>query len=463
MPMFLISSTLLPSASSTPSPTPSLAHLLVTADNNPEILSSPTLSLITPAPSSVPSISSSFESLHSVMEDQPKPECTCLSLITLISLSLPFIPSLAPLSTDDASKLILPPTPQSASLAPLLKSLPLKPTLLTLPPSEILILKLDLPLCALSPPPDHSPAFLPSPSTFEILFWSSSVLSMLDSLSVLLQHDQSLSLLEILSQSYRPLKLQVEPTPVPVLAGSDVLLGSPECPPSPLDDIILPLLSTPLEVSVIAPIPSHSLPLQQSLGVTSNGPVSSPLEVTPFPASTTIPSTLQQVLTLAPQWLLYLVPHWQLLRSQEPSLSSDVSSMHAPPFSHISILTPQWLLYLVPQLFRLQELPMAHEVSLTPFVPCLPHASPPLLLSSLSSSFTHFNFTLTLVTTASLFSILLNISKTIFTHVHKVQSKNEDIGSSQTGNPKTYDALAQWLWLGQTRPMPHASCLTWEA
>jgi len=378
---------------------------LLSTNGDPELAIAPTSSslILLPTPASV----------RLEMDDQPepKPKRACLSLINPISLSLPFIPSLAPLSTNDASKLISPPTPWSTSLAPSSKSLPLKPMLLTLPPSEILIPKLDLPLHALSPPPDHFPAFLPLPSTFEILFRSLSVLLMLDSLSVPLQHDQSSSSSEILSQSYRPLKLQVEPTPAPALAVSNVSLSSPERPPSPLDDIVLPLLPVlPLKASIIIPIPPHATPPQRLPGLTTVGSDSSPLKVTPALASTTIPSTPQQVPTLAPQWLLYLIS----------------------------------------QLVGLQELPTAHEVSSTPLAPHIPHVSPLLLLPG--SSPTHFSFALTLITTAALVSALLNFLTTISTHVSKFWTKNEDIGSNHNSTPKASDAFAQQLWLGQYTP-----------
>jgi len=134
--------------------------------------------------------------------------------------------------------------------------------------------------------------------------------------------------------------------------------------------------------------------------------------------------------------VLYLVP--QLVRWQELMLITDVSSMHAPHSVHLSITTLstlQWLLYLVPQLLGSQE-PLVHEVLSTPFTP---------RLSSLSSA--HFNFMFTLVTMASLVSTLPNILAIIFTHPWKVQSKNEDISSSQTGTPKTsktYNTSVQW-------------------
>jgi len=53
---------------------------------------------------------------------------------------------------------------------------------------------------------------------------------------------------------------------------------------------------------------------------------------------------------------------------------------------------------------------------------------------------------------ASLVSTLPNVLATIFTLARKVQSKNEDLGSSHTGTPKTCNISAQRLRLGQYTP-----------
>ena len=438
------------STSPTLSSTPPLAHL--PTDDNPEITPAPLSSLPVPSdPECLPSPA------YSAMDDQPKsvPEPTVSISSTLLpsaSHTPSHTPSLAHSAAEDISEIA--PTPPSLSLItsappPSMHSISSECLLSATedqpepePESASMSLKPskhDLSPRALSLSPDHLPAPLVSLSTLEI--------STPDSPPVALLPDQSLLLSGALSQSSKPCDFESTHASI-----ADIVPLSPLEPPLSLIGESVLLLPTPLEVSVIAPIPSHSPPLQRSLGVTSNGSVSSPLEVTPFPASTMIPSTPQQVPTLAPQWLLYLVPHWQLLRSQEPSSSSDVSSMRVPPFSHLSIPTPQWLLYLVPQLFGLQELLTAHEVSSMPFAPRLPHASPPLLPSSSCSA--HFTFAFTLVTTTSLFSILLNVSKTIFTHARKFQSKKEDLGgSSLSGTPKTSktcNTSAQWL--GQYMP-----------
>src|SRR6266571_4026223 len=461
---------LTPSCTSLPS-TPPVRLVHLAAEDVSEIASTPPLSSIASAPSSMPAISS--ECLPSATEDQSEPEPVSTPSVIPTSPALPSTPSLAPLFTDDFPELASAPR-SSSPISPTDLECPLSPVHSASddqPEPEPELASTSVPLSSLplststhalsatnsqsvtstlaSPPPDHLPASLPSPSTLEDS--PSPEISTPDPLLVVLPPDQSSSLLGSLCQFCR--HCEFESTPAPASTVDIVPLHSPEVYPSEssLGETI-PLLSASLEVSVIAPIPSHSPPLQRPLGVTLNGSVSTSLEVAPSPTSTTIPSTPQQVLTLAPQWLLYLVPHWQLLRSQEPSSSSDVLSMRAPPFSHLSIPTSQWLLYLVPQLLGSQELLTAHEVSSMPFAPRLPHASPPLLPSSSCSA--HFTFAFTLVTTTSLFSILLNVSKTIFTHARKFQSKKEDLGgSSLSGTPKTSktcNTSAQWL--GQYMP-----------
>src|SRR6266702_5200878 len=343
-PTFSISSTLLPST-----PPVRLSHSA--AEDVPEIAYTPPSlsSITTPAPSSMLSIS--LQCLPSATEDQLEPVST--PSIISASLAVPLTSSLTSPSTDDLP--ILASTLHSSSSVPLtnfeyLPSITVdqpepEPASISLIPS-----KLDPSPRALSPPPDHFPAPFLSSSTLE--FSPPSETSTPDSLPVTLspkQLSESL-LLRTLGQSSRPCEFES----TPACAADIVPLSPPESPLSSIGESV-PLLPASLEVSVIVPIPAHSPPLQRSLGVTSNGSVSSPLEVTPFPASPTIASTPQQVSTLALQWLLDLVPQlvgWQL------TLISDVSSTRAPRSVHLSITTrstPQWLLYLVPQLLGSQE------------------------------------------------------------------------------------------------------------
>ncbi len=425
-----------PSCTSLPSTPPvQLVHLA--AEDVSKIASTPPLSSITSAPSSMPAILS--ECLPSATEDQSEPEPVSTPSVIPTSPALPLTPSLVPLFTDDFPKLtsaprssspILPmdlecllspvhsasddqpePKPELMSTSVPLSSLPLSTSTHTLLATNGQSVMSTL----ASPPPDHLPVSLPLPSTLEDL--PSPEISTPDPLPVVLPPDQSSSLLGSLCQSCR--HCEFESTPAPASTVDIVSLCSPEMSPSKsLLGETIPLLSVSLKVSVIAPILSHFLPPQQSLGVTLTSSVSTLLKVAPSPTSPMIPSTPQQVPTLAPQRLLYLVP--QLVGCQQELVSiSDVSSTLVPHFIHLSIPTPQRLLYLVPQLLRSQE-PLVHEDSLTPLTPPLPHASPPLLLSSSSSA--HFSFALTLITTAALVSALPNISETIPTLVHKVQS-----------------------------------------
>ncbi len=70
--------------------------------------------------------------------------------------------------------------------------------------------------------------------------------------------------------------------------------------------------------------------------------------------------------------------------------------------------------------------------------PHLPYSSPLLRLSQAGSSSAHFGFVLTVITITilfkiKLFSVLPNISATVFTHACKVQSK-QDVGTGSSWN-----------------------------
>ncbi|KAH8988274.1 hypothetical protein EDB86DRAFT_2049604 [Lactarius hatsudake] len=54
----------------------------------------------------------------------------------------------------------------------------------------------------------------------------------------------------------------------------------------------------------------------------------------------------------------------------------------------------------------------------------------------LNLAFSHFDFTLTLTTTAALFSALPNISTTLLPYAHKAQRKIKDVGSDRNDIPK---------------------------
>ncbi|KAH8988643.1 hypothetical protein EDB83DRAFT_2535364 [Lactarius deliciosus] len=149
------------------------------------------------------------------------------------------------------------------------------------------------------------------------------------------------------------------------------------------------------------------------------GPVSAQLEVTPSPASPTVPPVLRQVTTA--QWLLYLDP--QLPEWQELSLVHEVLSIKLPA------LAPR------PSLF--------HSSGLLRRTPA------------------RFGFTLALVTAAVLASIL-NILAIISTFACRFQSKIEDFSNSQIGtlNTSSRDVFAQQPRLRQYTPRD--SCFVFD-
>jgi hypothetical protein len=158
------------------------------------------------------------------------------------------------------------------------------------------------------------------------------------------------------------------------------------------------LPTPPLEASPNAPVSPHSQTQPQTLRVTPIGSVSSLLEVTSAPASTTVPFVPQRVSTTP--WLLYLVP--QRLEWQQPS-STTIASR-------------------------------------------IPHSSStPVRLSSPSSIHFHFAFTLVLL------SALLIVSATLPTHACEFRTKNEVISSNRIGGaPQTSDPLVH-----RPRPAQH--------
>ena len=77
----------------------------------------------------------------------------------------------------------------------------------------------------------------------------------------------------------------------------------------------------------------------------------------------------------------------------------------------------------------------AFEPSLQTTTPSLhlPYSSPPPLLTSCPSS-AHPNFVLTPIIITVMLTALINISATIFTHLHKFWSINEDLDTSTSQN-----------------------------
>ncbi|KAH9169292.1 hypothetical protein EDB89DRAFT_1908712 [Lactarius sanguifluus] len=164
----------------------------------------------------------------------------------------------------------------------------------------------------------------------------------------------------------------------------------PHVSPSSLGELI-PLLPAQHEVSVTVPTLRHSTPPQQPPGFKTVGSDCSTLEVTPAPASPTTPSVPQP--------------------RESPLVYYEVSSTLAAP-----------------------------RFSLT---------SPPLPLSRFGLA---HNFALAIVVATAFVSTLINLSKTLLTHLRKFQSKYEDFGNSQNGIPEARNIPTQRLRLGQFTP-----------
>ncbi|KAI9437893.1 hypothetical protein BJY52DRAFT_1217529 [Lactarius psammicola] len=350
-------------------------------DDVPEIASTPPpFTSITPACPLTLSILSNFEYLPSETEEEPESEPASMSSTTPSSLPLQSTPFLSSPSDVDVPELASAP-PSSLSISSDPECLPSamedqpepeSASTLSIPP------KLYLPPRVLTHISDHLPASHPSRSTLEIS--PSSVIST-PALPVSLLHDQS----SFSSESRRPSELKA--------ASCEVILHTSDA------NLLLPL-----EVSLNALVSPHSSSSQQSLGVTSIS--SDLLETAPAPASPSIPSVPKQVPTA--QWLLYLVP--QLLKSQEPLLVPEVTSMRTPR---------------------------------------LTHSLPPLRMSGFRSA--HFDFALIIVTTAVLVFVFPNVLATFLSHARKFGNKNKDLSDRQNSNLKTGNTFAQRLRLQYTQ------------
>ncbi|KAH9031400.1 hypothetical protein EDB83DRAFT_1843220 [Lactarius deliciosus] len=383
-------STTLPPSDSTLSHASSFARSVT--DSDPLFASTP--------PSASPTSSTC---LPSVTEEQPEPEPEPIPLIApastfastpLSSSSSTFLPTPVISATDCQSES----EPASTSESSVSK-FGLSPRALPLPPDQ----KLDLPPRTLSLPPDQTLTPHSSSPLLEI--------STLGSLPVSLSPDQSFESLSFKSEALGQSSGSCELVSSTLVFAADVVtLSHPELPLSPGEPILF-LLSS-LDAPLNAPILPRSTPPRLP-ELKTIGSVSTQLEVTPSPASPTVPPVPRQVTTA--QWLLYLDP--QLPDWQELSVVYKVSSIKPPA------LAPR------PSLF---------------------HSSPSLRLFGTSI---RFGFTLALVTTAVLASIL-NIPATVSTFAHKYWSKQEDIGNNRIGtlNTSSHDVFAQRLRLGQYTP-----------
>ncbi|KAH9010973.1 hypothetical protein EDB84DRAFT_1651010, partial [Lactarius hengduanensis] len=432
-PMYMLSTTLLPSASfPTPFHTSSLTHSA--ADETPEILSTFPSPSITPVPFSIRM--SDFEYLPSATVDQPAP--TLLSTPpSLSSISSTFLPSPAHLATEDQ------PEPESASTPPISPSSPILLSAPSLPsPSTDDVCEIaSMTCCSYEVPPtnfeclpstmNYQPEFEPEHASLSSITLTPSLsvpslaLEFADNvpeLSSSFPTSQSASL----ASSTPPLpsgqSFELLPFELRALAQSsacehgsstssstvNVALLSSESPEFSESESSqgkpIPFLLASPEAPLNTPISPHSTPPQRPPGLKMIGSVSTQLKVTPSPVSPTVPLIPQQVTTA--QWLLHLDPQ---LPRQEVSLAYEVLSIKPPA------LTPR------PSFF--------HSSGLLRRTPA------------------HFGFALALVTTAILSSLLFNASMTLSTHSCKFWSKYEDLGNNQIGtlNTSSRDIFAQQL------------------
>ncbi|KAH9069441.1 hypothetical protein EDB83DRAFT_2584756 [Lactarius deliciosus] len=420
----------------------------------------PASTLSSTSPSASPTSSTC---LPSVTEEQPEPEPEPIPLITpastfastpLPSSSSTFLPTPVISATDCQ------PTsePESMSVSVISTKLELSPRALPFPPDQ----KLDLPPRTLSLPPDQMLAPISS-STL-----SSSPLpeiSTLDSTLVAPSPEQPSSLSGSLSHLSRPRELE---SSSPALAPSDVVtLSHPEASLSSLGETI-PLPLAQHEASVTVPTPRHSTPPQRPPGLETFDSDSSPLEIplapanlapshstfallpvlpasSDFPSASASPSLVLGDLELesfpTPSPAVDIIPLSQPESSWSPvyepvlllpaplepiqcrstlpqrppglkSVDSDSSSLKVAPA--LALSTPQ-LGWKPPHVYEVQSI---KPPALAPR-PSLFHSSPSLRLFGTSI---RFGFTLALVTTAVLASIL-NIPATVSTFAHKYWSK----------------------------------------
>ncbi|KAH9171756.1 hypothetical protein EDB89DRAFT_2070530 [Lactarius sanguifluus] len=445
----ITTSTLPPSVSPTPSHDSSLAHLA--ADENPEsTFPSPS---IVPAPLSMPT--SDFEYLPSTTVNQPEPAPTlsstppCLSSISSTLLPFPAClaaehrsePELAPTlfasvptpshvhSATDYGTIFASTPPSLSPTSSTFVPFPVRSAMNNQPESEheaaSTVPLLSLPLSTLHPLSPLSSTFLPSVTEDQSEpehASSSSITPTTPSLpapSPALRLEFTDDVCELLSLPPTPQSASLARSEVPTSLSSPTrpspsenptlvpahLLPSlhpspeesccnlvleplatpassyPHVSPSSLGELI-PLLPGQHKVSVTVPTLRHSTLPQQLPGFKTVGSDCSTLEVTPAPTSPTTPSVPQP--------------------RESPLVYYEVSSMLAAP-----------------------------RFSLT---------SPPLPLSCFGLA---HNFALAIIIATAFVSTLINLSKTLLTHLHKFQSNDFDLDTS--------------------RPTLYASCSTPEA
>ncbi|KAH8978512.1 hypothetical protein EDB83DRAFT_2327316 [Lactarius deliciosus] len=423
------------SASTPPIVLSSLTHPLThppsspSTDDVPEIASTLSSVLLT-----------NLECVPLEMVDQPEfePEHASLSSITLTSPSLP-VPLLALEFTNDIRVLSSLPLPETSTL----NSLPLILSPDQSPSFAGYLSQLSSP-CELELTPMSavdivtlSHPELPLLLNESILFLSSS----LDTLPNMPISPRSMPLqqpprLEMFNSDSSPLEIplapaNLAPSPltfvlIPIFSASSDLSSALPSPPLVLGNLELEFFPTPSSAVKIVPLSSMELS-KSTLSLHE-----------PFPFLPTSPEASPNA-PILPHLMPPQLPKLKTISlvSTQLEVTPSPASPTVPPVPR-QVTMAQWLLYLDPQLPEWQELLLVHEVSsIKPLVlaphPSLFHSSPSLRLFGTSI---RFGFTLALVTTAVLASIL-NIPATISTFAHKYWSKQEDIGNNRIGTLNT--------------------------
>ncbi|KAH9053646.1 hypothetical protein EDB87DRAFT_1580974 [Lactarius vividus] len=427
-PAYTLSTTLLPSASPSPTHTHSLTPSTA-ADEIPGILSTFPSPSTTPAPFSIPT--SDFEYLPSATVDQPEHAPTLSSTPPFSPpFSSTFLPSPTRLATEDQ------PEPESASMPSITPSSPALPSTSSLASPSIddsddpefestpFSSSPTSSTCLHSvteeqPEPDPEPMPLITPaSTFASTSLSSSSSTFLPNPVISATGCQPAS----------------EPTSTSESSVSKFSI-SPRALPLPLDETLPSLSSLPIlevlrspEISTPDLLPVALPPNQSSLSRSltqlsrSSESESAPMSAVDIALSTSTKLSEPESLLPAPFDVSITTPI--------PRHSTSSQRHPRPEHRHP---------------------PLVYELSST-FAPRLPLASPPLSRSSLA----RFSFAFVFITTAALVSTFFNVSADLLAHTHKFRSK-QDIGNSQNGTFKTSkpcNTSAQQFWLGQYTPHP---------
>ncbi|KAI9450243.1 hypothetical protein BJY52DRAFT_1192006 [Lactarius psammicola] len=485
------------------------SHMRSATVNQPEdalTFSNPTSTL--PISSSLSASEFQQPPTHSATVNQPEHESkSSISLSTLLPSISPFLtssPSLAPSIAEDDPERAPTFSNSPSTFLPSTPSVRLTPSTADDDPEHAPTFSDSsfIPLPSTSPAPTRSLAHSVADDVSEIIstpFPMSTISSDFECLSSEKEEQLESELASMSSSTPASLPLQSTPlfssrsnNDVPELASappsSFPISSDPECvtsarlardyQPEPMSASTLPIPpKLYLSPRVLSPIPNHlsaslsvSLPHDQSPFLSDSlrsyefksTPVST-VDVVPPSSPESSPSSLGEIIPHTsdanPRTCTLILP---LGVTSDSSVSSPleialVSASPTIPPVYQQVFTTQWLLYLVPQL--LQEPSLVYEASSTP-VPHLSHYSPLRRLSGSRSA--HFVLALTIVTTAALVSVFINVFAIILTHAREFGSKNEDLGDSQNGTPKSCnsDTFAQRRQLRQYTP--HALRLVFD-